>query len=360
MPGKNRSKRDPKGERVRRSRSTRNDAKRDGRPHGPRPFWSGTITFGLVSVPVNLFPTTRSTGFALRLLAPDGAPLERRYVCRSEARDVDWNELVRGYEVDEDQYVELTDEELEALAPRKSRDIDLQLFTAAQDLDPLGFERAYVLTPTGDSTKPYRLLAEVMEREGKAGIATFVMRDKEHLVAILSRGGILWAETMRFAGELRTPEDVGLVAARKRPAPAKKDVQRFRRAMGALEHDAFDRQELADPDLERTRELVQRKQKRRSDVVVAPGPRKGKRSAHESEPDADGEEPDLFELIRKQLRGSPRAVPRGGGRAPRLRRVEALEELSKNELYERAQAAEVPGRSGMTKDELIEALRSSE
>src|SRR5690349_20022857 len=149
---------------------------------GARPIWSGTISFGLVAVPVNLFPAVRQPDSALRMLAPDGAPVERHFVCPEHRKDVEWSELVRGFEVDDGRYVPVTDEELEAIAPRKSRDIDLRRFVPRADLDPFLFERAYVLAPTGESTKAYRLLAKVMEDEGKAGIATFVMRTKEYLV----------------------------------------------------------------------------------------------------------------------------------------------------------------------------------
>jgi DNA end-binding protein Ku len=142
---------------------------------GPRAIWTGTLSFGLVAVPVNLFPAVRPAGASLRLLAPDGTPVQRRWVCSEEDKDVPWDELVRGFEVGKG-YVVLTDEELESVAPRRSRDIDLRLFVPADELDPFLFERAYVLAPGGESVKPYRLIAEVMEREGKAGVATFVLR----------------------------------------------------------------------------------------------------------------------------------------------------------------------------------------
>src|SRR5687767_6367594 len=95
---------------------------------GPRPIWSGTISFGLVTVPVNLFPAVRPADSALRMLAPSGAPVERHFVCPEHDKDVAWSDLVRGFELEDGQYVPLSDEELEAIAPRKSRDIDLKRF----------------------------------------------------------------------------------------------------------------------------------------------------------------------------------------------------------------------------------------
>src|SRR5262249_32504278 len=108
---------------------------------GPRPFWSGTISFGLVSVPVDLFPATRSVAVATRLLAADDTPVQRRYYDPGGGKDVDYQDLVRGYEVEKDRYVVVTDEELESVAPRKSRDIDLRLFTDRGGLDPILFGR---------------------------------------------------------------------------------------------------------------------------------------------------------------------------------------------------------------------------
>jgi DNA end-binding protein Ku len=172
--------------------------------HGARAFWSGTISFGLVSIPVNLFPANRSRSTGLRLLDKDGTPLRRRFFCPKDERDVHPEHVLRGYELENGEYVVVTDEELESLEPRKTRDIDLTRFVNKDDVPATLFERGYYLTPAGDSTKAYRLLAEVMEETGRVGIATFVMRGKEYLVAILAEDGIMRAETLRFQNEVRT------------------------------------------------------------------------------------------------------------------------------------------------------------
>jgi DNA end-binding protein Ku len=210
---------------------------------GARSFWSGTISFGLVSVPVALFPATRPSGGSLRMLAPDGTPLERRWYCPTDEHDVPWAELTRGYEMDDGSYVELTDEELEAAAPEKSRDIDLRVFVPRESLDPVFFEHPYYLTPAGESTKAYRLLVAAMERTGFAGIATFVMRTKEYLIAIVADDGLLRAETLRWAGEVRTPKDVGL---RKSSQVKAATVKAIEKAIDGLAADAIDESELAD------------------------------------------------------------------------------------------------------------------
>src|ERR1043166_8197225 len=162
-----------------------------------RPFWSGTLTFGLVSVPVDLYPGNRTNRAPLRMLGPKGEPLARRYYSEKTERDLDNDEMVRGYETDKDKYVIVTDEELERLAPEKSRDIDLRRFVELKEIPALYFDRSYFLAPAEGSEKAYQLLAETMEKEKLAGIATFVMRGKEYLVAIFPENGILRAEIGR-------------------------------------------------------------------------------------------------------------------------------------------------------------------
>ena len=148
---------------------------RDAAPN-PRAFWSGTLTFGLVSVPVDLYPAVRSRRTALRMLGPDDQPLVRRFFCSVDLKPLGQDDIVRGYENDDGSFTIVADEELDALAPRKSRDIDLRRFVKREEIPRQLLERPYVLAPAGDSTKAYHLLAETMERSGKAGIATFVMR----------------------------------------------------------------------------------------------------------------------------------------------------------------------------------------
>jgi DNA end-binding protein Ku len=325
----------------------------------PRPFWSGTISFGLVAVPVDLYPANRRRRVALRMLGPDGTPLSRRYFS-AKGSEVSWDEIVRGYEVEDERFVTVGDEELEALSPEKSRDIDLSRFVDAAAIDPVYFQRAYFLTPSGDSAKAYRLLAAIMEATGRAGIATFVMRGKEYLVAIFAEGGILRAATLRFADEIRSAEDVGLPEPEKAP---KKAVDRFAKAIRAAAKPGLDEDELADEGSRRLLAVIERKRKAGEDVVEAPA------AAADEGDDEGGDVIDLMEVIKRNLRGGgppPRRgkptratgsgrAARGGGRAGG---GERLEDLSKGELYERAKAADVPGRSGMSKCELIRALGS--
>lgn len=257
----------------------------------PRAFWSGTVSFGLVSIPVALLPANRAGGVALRMLTPDGTPVARRYVCPRDERPLDDGEIVRGYEVRKGKFVVVTDEELEALEPKKSRDIDLRQFAPTDSIDPLYFEHAYYLVPAGQSTKAYTLLARIMEDRDRAGIATFVMRGKEYLVAILAERGILRAETLRFHDEVRRGKDVVDDVPAEPPASR---VRKLAQAIRKLSHSGLPRDALEDRYAERVVALARRKRARHEDVV-------------EAEPVESGDDDrDLVEALRSALRGGSR------------------------------------------------------
>jgi len=198
------------------------------------------------------------------MLSPDGVPLNRRYYSQETGRDLADEQMIRGYETEKGKYVVVTDEELEKLAPEKSRDIDLRLFVDQQTIPPIYFERAYYLTPARDTEKAYRLLAATMEETKRVGIGTFVMRGKEYLVAITSENSILIAQTLRFADEVRSPADVGL--------PKKKKVSRtastkFGKYIEAHSEKSLPGKELKDEQTERILKLVKAKKSRGKDVV---------------------------------------------------------------------------------------------
>ncbi|HEY2974504.1 MAG TPA: Ku protein [Pyrinomonadaceae bacterium] len=257
---------------------------------GPRPFWSGTLTFGLVSVPVNLFPANRSNRAPLRMLSPDGEPLSRKYYSEKTERDLDPDEIVRGYEIDKGKYVVVTDEELDRLAPEKSRDIDLKTFVPEESIPPVHFDRGYFLAPAAGSEKAYKLLAETMEKNGKAGVATFVMRGKEYLVAIFAEHGILRAETMRFPDELRSPEDVGLPKKKSRIPAA--TVHKFEKLISAKSKKQLSPARLKDEQTEQLLKLVKKKSAQRKNVVKV-----------ETEERQPGKVIDLVAVLKKSLAG---------------------------------------------------------
>ena len=264
----------------------------NGEESGARPFWSGTLTFGLVSVPVNLFPAIRSNRAPLRMLDPEGGPLARKYYSEKTERDLDADEMVRGYEIDKGKYVVITDEELERLAPEKTRDIDLKLFVPEESIPPLYFDRGYFLTPAENSEKAYRLLAETMEKGGHAGMATFVMRGKEYLVAIFSEQGILRAETMRFTDELRSPADAGLPRKPKIP-PA--TVRKFEKLINSKSKKQMSRAKLEDEQTERLLKLVKKKSAQRKNIIEVEG-----------EEYQESNVVDLMEVLKKSLKGKGR------------------------------------------------------
>ena len=179
-----------------------------------RSLWSGTITFGLVSIPVDLLSAVRPRQTAMKLVDKEGHPLGRQYHCSKEGKKLDADDLVRGYETDDGGMVVITDDEFEAAAPEMSGDIELRNFVPLEQIPPLYFQRPYFLSPSGRSAKAYHLLARTMEKAGRVGIGSFVMRGHEYLVAIISDNGVLRADTLRYADEIRTPE-------RHRPAEAR-------------------------------------------------------------------------------------------------------------------------------------------
>ena len=268
-------------------RRAKRKRRQTGEESSTRPFWSGTITFGLVSVPVDLYPAVRSGRAGLRMLSPEGVPLGRRYYSPESGKELDDDEMVRGYEIDKGKYITVTDEELERLEPEKSRDIDLRRFVNKDDIQPIYFQRAYFLAPAGGSVKAYQLLAETMEKSGRAGLATFVMRGKEYLVAILAENGILRAETLRFPDEVRSPKDLGL------PRPSrisKTAVRRFEKSIQSRSAKELSRDELRDEQTERLMNLIERKMSRHKDIVEAEVAERGPAKVV-----------DLMEVLKKSL-----------------------------------------------------------
>jgi DNA end-binding protein Ku len=250
-------------------------------------LWSGTITFGLVSVPVEMYPAIRSDRAPLRMLSKNGVPLSRKYYSQETGRDLDDDQMIRGYEIEEGEYVEVTDEELEKLAPDKSRDIDLRRFVEVQAIPPIYFERGYYLTPGGETEKAYRLLAKIMEDSGRIGIGTFVMRGKEYLVAIMAENGILRAQTLRFADEIRSAGDIGLPKEKK---ISKAAVTKFEKLIMKHSEKKLSSRELKDEQTERVLKLVKSKQSRGKDVIET-----------EEKSSDDGKVVDIMEVLKKSL-----------------------------------------------------------
>jgi len=259
-----------------------------------RPFWSGTLTFGLVSVPVDLYPGNRTNRAPLRMLGPEGEPLSRRYFSQKTGKDLEDDDMTRGFEYDKDHYVVVTDEELDRLAPEQSRDIDLRRFVPLGDIPPLYFDRSYFLAPSQGSEKAYRLLSQTMAKEELAGVATFVMRGKEYLVAIFTENEILRAETMRFADEIRSPAEIGLPEKKKVPAAT---VKKFENLIAKHSDKRLALSKLKDEQTEKLLKLVQKKRKQHKDIVEVDVPEQ-----------EQGKVVDLMEALKKSLAGKRRAA----------------------------------------------------
>lgn len=332
------------------------------RVSGPRPLWSGTITFGLVSLPVNLYPANRPKPISLRMVDSQGTALARRYFCEREQRMLDYNELVRGYEIEQNKFVVMEDSELDSLAPEKSQEIDLKRFVNLDEIDPIYFQRAYFMTPDQGVTKAYRLLAKSMQDAKRAGIATFVMRGKEYLVAIIAEKGILRAETLRFAEEVRTTDELPL------PQAAKPDAQRVKAMLKAidtlagtdLEHDV-----LQDRQSQRLVARATEKLAHDEDVIVLP-----EADSSDVGPEQGGEVVDLMQVLKQSLaEGRPPDLNAQRDSQPTTQAKPSkqstkhdatdLEQLSRAELYARAQKLKLPGRSRMTKAQLAEAMTNA-
>ena len=307
-----------------------------------RSLWTGSLSFGLVNVPVALFSAARDRDLHFNQLhAEDGARIETRRFCAEEDKEIRFEEIGRAYDLDDGNTVVVTDEELEAVAPRKTRTIDIEAFADRAEIDPIYFDHPYYLAPVGDSDgtrRAYQLLVEAMGREEQVAIGRFVMRTKEYLVAIGVRDGRLALTTMRFGDEVR-PTD-GIDTGGKKPAKAQLD-----QAVALIEALSTEWDPSAWEDCYRARleDVIERK--RKGKTIKAP------RQAEEEPAPV----PDLMAALERSL-AEAKGATRGGSGRQREAGDEELADLSLQELYERAQKEDVPGRSSMSKRELIDAL----
>jgi DNA end-binding protein Ku len=175
----------------------------------PRSLWTGTISFGLVSVPVRMFSATESKELRFHFLdKQDLQPIAYDKVRRDTGEHVDNDDIVRGFEVEKGRYVPLEDEDLDRLDVELTKTIDICDSVDLEQIDPIYFRKAYYLAPQDGAEKPYRLLERALEETGKVAIAKIVIRNKQHLAALRAADGVLVLETMYYADEVRQPEKV--------------------------------------------------------------------------------------------------------------------------------------------------------
>jgi DNA end-binding protein Ku len=227
------------------------------------------LGFGLVNVPVNLYSAVRDRGVHFNQLhEPDRSPIETRRVCVKEDREVPWEEVAKGYELEGGRWVLLSDADLEAAAPRKSKTIDIERFVQQEEIDPLYYEHAYLLAPRDEegAIRAYALLSETMQRSGQVAVGRFVLRARELLVGIRSREGALTLNTMRFSDEIRPTEEIYDEADAGRPD--RTQVEHAVAVIEELEVD-FEPARYHDEHRANVRRIIESKQKGRK---VAPAP----------------------------------------------------------------------------------------
>ncbi len=171
-------------------------------------IWSGTISFSLVAIPVRLVKAIEPGRVSFRLLHnKDYSPLARRMFCPEEEAIVPEEEIVRGFEIAPDRYIRMTDEELESVSPERSRTIEIAEFVDREEIDPIYYDHPYYLVPAKGGEKAYRLLVEVLRRTNKAGLARFVLAEREYLVAVAGKDGALILTTLHYPEEILPVEE---------------------------------------------------------------------------------------------------------------------------------------------------------
>jgi DNA end-binding protein Ku len=303
----------------------------------PRAIWSGSISFGLVNVPVRMYSAISEHKLHFHYVhEPDESPIGYQKICKLEDEPVPDDEIVKAFEFEPGEYVFMQDEDFEAARAEGYKTIEISDFVPNEQVDPIYFARTYYLGPEAGGEKVYSLLLRALEQSGLTGIAKFVMRDRQYLGALRAREGLIALEQMYFADEVRSVDEV---------KPEKASVSKEELAMAEQLIDNF----AGDFDPSKYKDTYR---DALCDIIRAKRAGKEVHRAPEVEEEAP---PDLLEALRASIEAAggrgrkPARASRNGSRRD-------LSSLSKAELDERAREAKIPGRSKMTKDELIEAL----
>jgi DNA end-binding protein Ku len=224
-----------------------------------RAIWSGSISFGLLNVPVKLYSAVARRNIALReIRESDSARIKHRRVAEGTDEEVPYEEIVKAFEITPGQYVPIGKDEMSALAPEKTRAIEVKDFVDLDEIDPIYFDSPYYLGPAEGAEKAYSLLAKAMEASGKVAIARFVFRNKEHLAAIRATDGVLTLTTMRFADEVVPAGELGDVVPDKAPKVAKREQEMAQQLIDSLSTE-FDPGAYRDEYREELMSLIERK-----------------------------------------------------------------------------------------------------
>jgi DNA end-binding protein Ku len=236
----------------------------------PRPTASATISFGLVSIPIRLYPATSPTGaVSFNLLHDkDGARLKQHYVCSACGEKVERDRMVKGFEFAKDRYVTFSPDELKALDELASQTIDIAEFVPAKEVDPVYFDRAYYVGPDKGGAKAYRLLAEALARSGKAALARYAARGKGYLVLLRPRGGRLVMQQLLYADEVRPMDEVPMEDA----SVKDQEIQLALQLIEQTASDAFRPEAYEDGVKKRVLEAIERKVEGQEIQLAAPEP----------------------------------------------------------------------------------------
>jgi DNA end-binding protein Ku len=319
-----------------------------------RAIWTGSLSFGLVNVPVGLYAAIQEHEVRFhQFQRGTSSRIRYRRVNQDTGEEVPYEEIVKGAEVDGGQYVVLTREELEQVEPGRSRTIDITDFVDASEIDPIHFQRSYYLAPRGEGAgKAYALLSRALEKAGRTGVATFVMRNKEYLAALRARDGVLVLETMFFADEVRDPVqsiDTLPVDAEL----AQRDVDTAVQLIDTMTTE-WDVTAYRDTYTERVEQLIAAKRRDEEPITEA-----------EQEPKA-GKVVDLLDALQASVEQASEQRQAAKGRSGSRRGATSqrtgtpqLADLSKAELYEMAQELDVPRRSSMNREQLLAAVQDA-
>jgi DNA end-binding protein Ku len=301
-----------------------------------RAIWSGAISFGLVSIPVELYSATSDhTVHFNQFERGTSDRIRYKRVNERTGKEVEYSDIVKGREVGDGTFVLVEPDELADIAPGRSRTIEIDAFVDLDEIDPIFYQKTYWLAPAKkEYVKPYSLLAKAMTDSNRAGIATFVMRGKQYLTAVRVRDGIMALETMYFADEIRDPAEIKDTVKGTKPGQAKE----LKMATSLIESlsEPWKPEQYRDTYTDKVNKLIEDKAAG-NEIVV------------EAEPPAATEVTHLMEALRRSVESTK-------GRKQDKRKSPDLSDLSKTQLEERARDLEIKGRSKMSRAELEKAV----
>lgn len=242
----------------------------------PRAIWSGSISFGLVNIPVKLYSAVSRKSVRFNQIdRATGSRIKYKKVSAESGDEVDNDDIIKGYELPSGEYVTVTDDELAQLDPKASRTIDIEEFVDLADIDPLFYDAAYYLAPDKATVKPYALLSRAMEQSGKVGIARVVMRTKQYLCAVRPQDGKLLMSTMVYADEINPAEQIPELADLDEVEVSDKELVMANQLIDSLS-ESFDPTKYEDTYRERVLEVIERKAAGEEDIVALPEPQEEK------------------------------------------------------------------------------------